>query len=92
MPIAVVEAAAFGLPVVAMSVGGIPYLLKDGQTGLLTKFGDINAMVDAVCRLLEQPQLAAHISARGREMAERSAWENVFPVWDKIYRQVLGES
>jgi glycosyltransferase involved in cell wall biosynthesis len=92
MPIAVIEAAAFGLPVVAMSVGGIPYLLEDGQTGLLTNFGDVGAMVDAVCRLIEQPHLTAHISAQGRKLAERSAWENVFPLWDKIYRQALGET
>jgi L-malate glycosyltransferase len=92
MPIAVVEAAAFGLPIVAMSVGGIPHLLEDQETGLLTNFGDVRAMVDAVCRLVEQPDLAAHISGRAREMTERSAWENVFPLWDKIYRQVLGES
>lgn len=92
MPVAIIEAAAFGLPVVAMSIGGIPYLLEDQQTGLLTKFGDVNAMVDAVCHLIEQPGLAAHISARGREMAEKSAWDNVFPLWDKIYKQVLGEN
>jgi L-malate glycosyltransferase len=92
MPVAVVESAAFGLPVIAMSVGGIPYLLEDGQTGLLTKFGDVNAMVDAVCRLMDQSELAAHISARAREMAERSSWENVFPLWDKMYRQILGEN
>jgi len=88
MPIAVIEAGAFGLPVVAMSVGGIPYLLKDEQTGLLTPFGDVDAMVDAVCRLVEQPALAARISRQGRFLAEKSSWEKVFPLWDSIFQQV----
>jgi glycosyltransferase involved in cell wall biosynthesis len=89
MPIAVIEAGAFGLPVVAMSVGGIPYLLKDGQTGLLTPFGDVDAMSVAVCRLVEQPSLSARISRQGRDLAERSAWKNIFPLWDAVYQQVL---
>lgn len=88
MPIAVIEAGAFGLPVVAMSVGGIPYLLKNEQTGLLTPFGDVDAMVNAICRLVDEPGLSARLSRQGRELAEKSAWKKVFPLWDAIYKQV----
>ena len=88
MPIAVVEAAAFGLPTVAFSVGGIPFLLKNEHTGLLTSFGDIDAMVAETSRLVEEPGLASRISYEGRKLAEKSAWENVFPLWDSIYCQL----
>lgn len=86
MPVAVIEARAFGLPVVAMSVGGIPHLIKDGQTGLLTPFGDAQAMADAISRLIDEPQLAKHISGHARKSAEKSAWNEVFPLWDSVYR------
>ncbi len=88
MPIAVIEAGAFGLPVVAMSVGGIPYLLGDEHTGLLTPFGDVDAMVRAICRLVDDAELAAHLSRQGRALAEKSAWQNVFPLWDAVYKEV----
>lgn len=92
MPIAAVESAAFGLPVVAMSVGGIPYMLTNEKNALLTLFGDVQAMANAVIRLVEAPHLAAHLSHQGRLLAEQSAWENVFPLWDKVYKQVYGEN
>jgi glycosyltransferase involved in cell wall biosynthesis len=88
MPIAVIEAGAFGLPVVAMSVGGIPFLLKHEQTALLTPFGDVDAMVAAISRLVEEPAMSTRISRQGRKLAEKSAWENVFPLWDAMYKQV----
>jgi glycosyltransferase involved in cell wall biosynthesis len=89
MPVSVLEAAAFGLPVVATSVGGIPYLLEDGVTGLLVPAGDARAMAGAVRRLLEECGLAARLSANGRALAESCGWEAVKPKWDALFREVV---
>lgn len=85
-PVSVVEAAAFGLPVVSTDVGGIPSLLRDGEEALLVPEGDAEAMANAVRRLLEEPGLAGRLSAAGREVAERSSWTRVRPLWEELLR------
>jgi glycosyltransferase involved in cell wall biosynthesis len=89
VPVSVIEACAMGLPVVATNVGGIPDLLKDGETALLVPDDDDNAMAEAVRRLLRDPELAGRLSANGRKLAESFSWEHVRPQWEKLFRDVL---
>ena len=83
-PVSVLEAAAFGLPVVSTDVGGIPCLLRDGEEALLVPEGDAEAMAGAVRRLLDEPGLAGRLSSAGREVAERSSWLRVKPLWEEL--------
>jgi glycosyltransferase involved in cell wall biosynthesis len=71
LPRVILEAMATGLPVVATSVGGVPELVIDGRTGLLVQPGDEEALADAVCRVLDNPDLAKAWGRAGREVAER---------------------
>jgi glycosyltransferase involved in cell wall biosynthesis len=87
MPVAVLEAGAMGLPVVATRVGGLPDLLHDGDNGLLVPDDDVTAMIAAVRRLLNEPDLAERLSTNGRAMAERAAWPRVRPLWDELLRE-----
>lgn len=91
-PVSVLEAAACGLPVVSTDVGGIPYLLRNEEEALLVPEGDAAAMAGAVRRLLEGPALAGRLSAAGRRVAERSAWERVRPAWEEVLRPHLPAS
>lgn len=86
-PVSVLEAAAFGLPVVSTDVGGIPRLLRNREEALLVPEGDAEAMAAAVRRLLEEPGLAGRLSAAGREVAERSSWERVKPLWEELLQE-----
>ncbi|SFT69652.1 Glycosyltransferase Family 4 [Geodermatophilus amargosae] len=61
-----VEALLLGRPVVATRIGGLPEVLRDGETGLLVPVDDPRALADAVMRLLQDPQLAAALGAAGR--------------------------
>lgn len=91
MPVAVLEACAMGLPVVATAVGGIPHLLQDGKTGLLVPDDDADAMAGAISSLLENEELARRLSINGRELAERSSWENVRPLWEQLFAEIQAE-
>jgi glycosyltransferase involved in cell wall biosynthesis len=70
MPMAVLEAMAAGLPVVASAVGGIPEIVVDGQTGLLVQPGDPEALTAALRRLLGDSSLASRLGAAARRAAE----------------------
>ncbi|MBA3966982.1 MAG: glycosyltransferase family 4 protein [Nitrospirales bacterium] len=89
MPIAVVEACAMGLPVVATAVGGVPDLLTDEETGLLVPDDDDDAMAGAVMRLLADSKLTGRLSAKGRQLAAHSSWEEIFPQWERVFNEVM---
>ena len=89
MPVSVVEACAMGLPVISTAVGGVPSLLKDEETGLLVPDNDVQAMVDAVYRVLNDSTLAGKLSANGRLLAESSSWTKVLPKWEQMFDQVM---
>jgi len=64
--LAVIEAQAAGVPVVATPVGGIRETVVDGETGLLVPLRDPAALAAAVCRLLEDRELAARLAAEAK--------------------------
>jgi glycosyltransferase involved in cell wall biosynthesis len=88
-PVSVIEACAMGLPVVATSVGGIPFLLSHEETGLLVGDGDVDAMARAVVRLSQEGALADRLSANGRTLAERSDVPAVIGLWESLFERLL---
>ncbi|HEY0070535.1 MAG TPA: glycosyltransferase [Chloroflexia bacterium] len=66
LPVAVLEAMAMCLPVVATRVGGLPEVVQDGSTGLLVEPGDRPALRDALARLLSDRELAHRLGASGQ--------------------------
>jgi glycosyltransferase involved in cell wall biosynthesis len=66
LPLVVLEAMAQGRPVVATSVGGTPELVVDGETGLLVPPGDVDALAEALRRLLADSALARRLGEAGR--------------------------
>jgi glycosyltransferase involved in cell wall biosynthesis len=69
-PVAVIEAMAAALPVVATAVGGVPELVEHGVTGLLAAPGDIQALAEALAALARDP---ARRHAMGEAAAARAA-------------------
>ena len=69
MPLALMEAASCGVPVVATAVGGVPELVADGETGLLVANGDVTGLTDALRRLLCDPPLRTRMAAAARARA-----------------------
>lgn len=71
-PVAVREAMASALPVVATRHAGIAETVVDGETGFLVEEGDWEAMADRMGRLLDEPETAARMGRAGRERARES--------------------
>lgn len=77
IPNVLAEAMAAGLPVVTTSVSGIPELVEDGKTGLLVAAHDVDALADALQRLLSNHRLGQTLSsaARARLKQDFDCWE-----------------
>jgi glycosyltransferase involved in cell wall biosynthesis len=68
LPVAILEAMALALPVVATRVGGVPELVADGTTGILVEPDDPKGLADAIGSLAADPERRA---ALGRSGAQR---------------------
>jgi len=87
MPVSVMEAMALGFPIVSTNVGGVPYLVDDGHTGLLVDKGDLQSMVDRIHQLLTAPSMAANLSVAAREAAQEYDWQTVKRLWFEVLGQ-----
>jgi nucleoside-diphosphate-sugar epimerase/glycosyltransferase involved in cell wall biosynthesis len=66
LPLSIIEAFSYGVPVISTPVGSISELVDHGRTGLLVPAGDVDALVAALRRLVEDPGLCAKLAAEGR--------------------------
>jgi phosphatidylinositol alpha-1,6-mannosyltransferase len=82
--IALAEANASGLPVIAGRSGGIPELVRDGETGLLVDPERTGPLVQAIERLLDNPELARRLGPAGRADVER------YYNWDRVVGELRG--
>ena len=89
-PVSVIEAMASGLCIVSTDVGGIPYLLRDGENALLVPQGNPEAMAGAMRRILRDAALAAGLSERARAASLASDWLRVREAWATLLAGVLG--
>jgi glycosyltransferase involved in cell wall biosynthesis len=65
-PMAVLEAMAMELPIIATRVGGVPELIEDGRSGLLLPAGDAPALSQAMTHLLSNHALASYLGCMAR--------------------------
>jgi phosphatidylinositol alpha-1,6-mannosyltransferase len=80
--LALVEASACALPIVAGDSGGVPDAVRAGETGFLVPPEDVAAVAEAVCRLLTDRELAGRIGAAGRRAVE------TYYNWDRVVREL----
>jgi len=86
----VMEASASGLPVIATEVGEVPRIVLDGKTGILVKPKDIDGLVNALKKLIDNPLLAKEMEEAGRKrMEEEYSWDIICKKIENAYQEVI---
>jgi glycosyltransferase involved in cell wall biosynthesis len=75
LPLALVEAMACGLPIVATTVGGIPEVVEDGVNGLLCPPGDSVCLARKLLSLVEDPEERIRLGRSARRSFERGPFQ-----------------
>ena len=83
------EALASGVPVVAARVGGLPEVVRDGETGALLPLGDLDGMADAVLRFLEPARWREASAAAAADARARFATADVVAKYESLYADAL---
>ena len=90
LPVTILEALALGRPVVATSVGGVPSIVRDGETGVLVPPGDPDAIAHAISWMVDNPQTATAYGERGRSLIEQHhGIEQMVRKTEAIYEGIL---
>lgn len=89
MPNAVLEAMAFGLPVIATAVGGVPELIEDEVTGLLVPPHSPSTLASALLRVISDPDLRRDLGSAARERAKELSWEQCVEAHERVYFAAL---
>jgi phosphatidylinositol alpha-1,6-mannosyltransferase len=81
--IALAEASACGLPVIAGRSGGLAEVVRDGETGLVVEPDDPDAVAAAVGRVFDDQLLSRRLGQAGRQAVE------TYYNWDRVIRDLL---
>jgi glycosyltransferase involved in cell wall biosynthesis len=83
-PVSVIEAMALGFPIVTTQVGGLPFLLTDREEAILVPPDNEEAFANAILELIDNPDLAHHLSVNARRKAETFTWQQQEEKWLNI--------
>jgi glycosyltransferase involved in cell wall biosynthesis len=86
--IVLLEAAASGLPIVAVNATCISEIVHDGVNGFLASPGDIKTLQDHMLALLSHPEMARHMGQQGRILAEAHGIEATWQRHESLYMEL----
>ena len=90
-PLALIEAAAAGRPVVATDVGGVADVVADGSTGFVVPTTSVDALADRLSQLALDPDLRNAMGREAPARATRYGADRLVTDLDDLYRDVLAE-
>lgn len=89
LPISMLEAMAMKIPVVVTPVGGIPWVIKDGQNGLVCEYGDIESMAGKFFKLYENKDLSDNLKEREYDtLIHEYSNKKMASMYFEVYEQV----
>lgn len=89
LPIAILEAISYGMPVVATNVGSVEEAVHDGVNGFLYQAGDVDALTESLRRMICSPEFRIKMADASRMLARNEFNDTqYFDSLDTLYRQV----
>lgn len=86
----VLEAMSMGKPVVASDAGSLPEQIKDQETGLIVPRGSVDALAQALSRMVSDAPLAAKCAAQGRAWVEKTlSMEQTLTLMEDVYKRAF---
>lgn len=86
------EAMAFGLPIIMTPTGGAEELIRDGENGYIVKMKDAKDIAEKLERLINDRELLKRMGQESRRTAERMSWKSVAQGYADMYKQVAQKS
>ena len=90
LPISVLEAMSYSLPVISTNVGGIPEILKNGQNGFIVEPGDKKAIYDAIKQMMNNKTMCKNMGNKSKEMVSEHLPQFVEGQLTKLYADING--
>jgi glycosyltransferase involved in cell wall biosynthesis len=85
-----IEAMANGIPCVAFNCyHGPSDIIKDGDDGLLVEKGNIDALADKICYMIENENVRRKMGIKARENVKRYLPENIMPLWKQLFESLI---
>ena len=92
-PMVALEAMAAGVPLIATDAGGIPEIVRDGETGWLFPPGVPERLAELITRVLAEPDSAAAVAHRARAwVTQHASVQSMVEETHRFYAQALGEA
>jgi glycosyltransferase involved in cell wall biosynthesis len=88
-PLAILEAMACSIPVIASNIGGIPDIIKDYQTGILVPPSDENALANAIIYLLQNKSERIRFATKARTFVKNYSWNSIAEKTEGLYETLL---
>lgn len=91
LPMAILDAMAYGLPIVSTNVGGIPQLIQDGKGGYLAEPGDCQKIADGICKILDNKDDYSKFSKESYRIArDEFGFDAHLSKLEAVYEELLG--